>query len=343
MQELTFKGQIYKLPDALTDFQREMYIHLIDWKRHNITEEAGINRYNGQDIQYDAILPKSIWEDLPHIYPDKLQALKQHQKEFPFKFHKYFYHIVSSQAANINLFLPLLLHPRAQEVLVKLKPDIMKIANDKLDNGFRLEFWGASAGKGLLNDHNSRAGTDADIAIAYYNINRELCLWLIEHKLTEKEFTECGGFKSNRKQPYRYCNCDSSFSEILANPELCYYHDKCKYRYWEITRDNQVFFRNHDRFKSCPFRGGMNQLWRNQLLAFSLEERTRPYKHVYFSVIRHSRNSSLDKTISEYKDLTANNAKFSVFTSADVINSAGSLLDSKLDKWTTWYRELYNL
>ncbi|MFC1865020.1 hypothetical protein ACFLYG_04255, partial [Chloroflexota bacterium] len=78
--------------------------------------------------------------------------------------------------------------------------------------------------------------------------------------------------------------------------------------------------------------------------ALSLERnKKQPYNHVYFSVVRHPENSSLDKTINEYKDLTANNTKFSVFTSADVINAAESLHDLKLGKWTTWYRELYNL
>ena len=343
MKKLQVDGKTYRLPEALEPFQQAMYIHLIDWKWKYITEEAGINRHNGQDIPYDAILPESTWKDFPVIYPVILSEFKHHQDCFPFKFHKYFYHMVSSQAANINLFLPLLLNHQANDVLKKLKPDLAEIATDKLDKGFQLEFWGASTGKGLLNDHNSHAGTDADIAIAYYSQDRELCLWLIEHKLTEKEFTECGGYKSRGKQPYH--DCDSTFSEIIANPKLCYYHDKCGYKYWEITRENQTFFKNHFQFTSCPFRGGMNQLWRNQLLGLAVEQdKTLPYKHVYFSVVKHAGNTSLDKTISEYKNLIGNNPEFSVFTSADVVNKAAAELhDSELDKWIAWYKELYNL
>jgi hypothetical protein len=283
-----------------------------------------------------------VWEEFPVIYPPILPELKHHQERFPFKFHKYFNHVVSSQAANINLFLPLLLNPKANDVIKKLKPDLSEIATDELDKGFQLEFWGANMGAGLLNDHNSRAGTDADIAIAYYDQNRKLCLWLIEHKLTEKEFTECGGFKSKRN--HIKDNCNNTFSEILSNPNLCYYHNKCRYKYWEITRDNEAFFKNHIRFSDCPFLGGMNQLWRNQILGFAIEQDTKlPYKNVYFSVVKHPRNSSLDKTISEYKNLIGNNPKFSVFTSADVVNMAAELHDSELAKWIAWYKELYDV
>lgn len=341
MRVLNKNGRQYRLPGILNQFQEEMYIHLIDWKWANITTEPGYYK----KLPYDAILPESIKGNFPVIYPDVINALKKHHNKFYFKLHKHFNHMASSQAANANLFLPVLLHPRANDVLRLIKPDdFQELATEELDHGFQIEFWGASAGRGILSDHNSRAGTDADIAIAYNNKNRESCLWLIEHKLTEKEFTECGGFKSNNKQPYQNCNCDSNFGDILINPDLCYYHGKCNYRYWEITRGNDVFFSNHTRFSSCPFREGMNQLWRNQLLALAVEQDEKyPFQHVYFSVVKHPRNSNLDKTIAEYKTLTANNPKFSAFTSADVIKAAESLDDAKLNKWATWYRELYDL
>ena len=339
MREARVDGRSYRVPDVLNQFQEEMYVHLINWKRVNITRKAGINR----GLKYDAILPEFAWESLPHIYEGILQALEQHKERFPFKFHKHFYHMVSSQAANINLFLPLLLHPQANSILKRIKPDdFHELATDELDRGFQLEFWGAREGKGLLNDHNSQAGTDADIAIAYYNRNRELCLWLIEHKLTEKEFTPCGGFESNRKQPYQNCDCRSSFSSILANPDLCYYHVRCKYKYWELTRDHDALFRNHGRFESCPFRSGMNQLWRNQLLGLAVEsEKTLPYEHVYFSVVKHPGNRHLDKTINQYRTLIADSDRFSVFTSLDVVNAAAGIVDPELSRWVAWYRDLY--
>lgn len=38
----------------------------------------------------------------------------------------------------------------------------------------------------------------------------------------------------------------------------------------------------------------MNQLWRNQLLGLALGD-NKSYEHVYFSVVKHSKNKSLDK------------------------------------------------
>lgn len=342
MKEFTINGRNYRLPNALNPFQQEMYIHLINWKWQNITEEEGYYVHRGRKIPYDVILPESLRKDFPVIYPSVANALKQHHEKFYFKLHQHFNHMASSQAANSNLFLPVVLHPRANEVLRRLKSDFDDLATGELDKGFQIEFWGPRIGSGLLGDHTKLYGTDSDIAIAYYNKKRELCLWLIEHKLTEKEFTECNGYKSRGRKVNH--DCSKSFSEIVERKNYCYYHDIRKFKYWEITDKNRGFFVNHAKHKQCPFQGGMNQLWRNQLLTLAIEQdTTQPYNRIYFSVVRHPENSYLNKTITEYKDLTADNAKFSVFTSADVINAAIDLHDSELDKWIAWYRELYNL
>lgn len=328
--------QDYRLPNGLNPFQQGLYIHLINWKWKHITKEPGTSR----GFKYDAILPGRYDGQFRTLYPDIVAAFKNHRKTFPFKFHPYFNHMASSQAANINLFLPLLLHPRASDVFRAIRPDFDRLASDQLDGGYRIEFWDEPSGN--LGDKNKATGTDSDIAIAYYNKQDELCLWLIEHKLTEKEFTTCGGFKSKGRKPKH--DCSRRFSEILADKNICYYHDVRKFHYWDITEANQGFFVNHARHDSCPFRGGMNQLWRNQLLALAVEQDARlPYKHVSFSVVRHPGNHSLDESIAAYKDLIDNNTKFSVFTSADVIATASAIGDEQLDNWVTWYCGFYDL
>src|ERR1035438_1493547 len=83
--------------------------------------------------------------------------------------------------------------------------------------------------------------------------------------------SECGGFKSEKRIKSKHL-CDKPFSEILGNKNLCYYHDVKKNNYWTITDDNQSFFVNGNKCESCPFKGGMNQLWRNQLLGLALEK-----------------------------------------------------------------------
>lgn len=343
MIERIINGKTYKLPNSLTLFQEEMYVHLINWKWQNITKDAGFYNHKGNPIEYDAILPKKVQKEFPLIYPQILQDLKNHRKRYYFKFHQHFNHMASSQAANVNLFLPLLLHSKANDIFSLLKPDFKKLAVGELYKGFRIEFWDGNSKeeRGLLKDHSSLSGTDADIAIAYYNQKEELCLWLIEHKLTEKEFTECGGFKSRDRDKAIHL-CEKSFSDILSNKNLCFHHSFKGREYWNLTEENKKFFINHSKHSSCPFKGGMNQLWRNQLLGFALEK-SGMYKEVYFSVVKHPQNQSLDKSICEYKELINYNNKFSVFDSREVIEKVTKLDDPDLKKWIIWYTTLYNI
>lgn len=333
---MTIDGRDYQLPGSLNDFQLGMYVHLINWKWQHITREPGTIR----GYVYDAALPDSLRYEYPTLYPPIVDAVKQHQQRFPFNVHLYFNHMASSQAANLNLFLPILLHPQATAVLKALKPDLSRLATEHLDHGYRIEFWDEPFGN--LGDKMRVSGTDADIAIAYYNHQNQLCLWLIEHKLTENKFTACGGSRSKGRGAQH--DCSRSFSQILADRSVCYYHDPCKYNYWNITAENEDFFLNHGQHASCPFRGGMNQLWRNQLLALSVERDPRQlFQQASFSVVRHPKNSSLEKTIHAYRNLIADNPKFSTFSSADVIGAAAAMHDKELDEWIHWYKTLYDL
>jgi len=234
-----------------------------------------------------------------------------------------------------------LLSPHADSILKLLKPDFKKLAVEELEKGYRIEYWdGKGKEKGILNDHTPAAGTDSDIAIAYYNNNNDLCLWLIEHKLIEKEFTNCGGAKSKGRKPQH--NCNKTFNELMYEKDLCYYHSRCKYKYWNLTESNQSFFVNHTKHETCPFKGGMNQLWRNQLLGFALEK-AGIFKEVCFSVVKHPENKALDKSINQYKDLINNNPKFAVFDSKEIIDAASTINNPELNKWVEWYRGLYKI
>lgn len=344
----TIAGVDYKLPNELNEFQSEMYVHLINWKWKNICKEPGISG----NLEYDAILPDACVSDgrSPLIYPGVAANLGQHRKKNKFRIHRHFYHMASSQAANVNLFLPILHHPNVDQVLGRIKPDFSSLAKDQLDNGYCIEFWGGnfegmdigSGNAGLLGDKAATSGTDSDMAIAYRDRDGELCLWLIEHKLTEDDFTTCGGFRSRGRQSQH--DCDMCFSDIVKDKKLCYYHDVRKFNYWKLTEAYQAFFSNHTSYPSCPFRGGMNQLWRNQLLALAIEQDSeQPYKRVTFSVVKHPANTYLDATLDAYRHLIAASPRFSVFTSIDVIDAARATADETLQSWIDWYRDLYRL
>lgn len=336
MRVLSIDGRDYSIPSRLNAFQTDMYVHLIDWKWKHITRERG----KARGEEYDAILPDRYADQFPMLYPQTVAAVKAHLQRFPFHVHGYFNHMASSQAANINLFLPILLHPYADATLHAINPEFARLATEYLDHGWRIEFWDEPFG--ALGDRSGTASTDADLAIAYYDHAGALCLWLIEHKLTEPEFTTCGGFSSRgRKERH---DCTRRFSEILRDKKSCYYHDVVHCNYWNITDTNRDIFVNHAKHAKCPFQGGMNQLWRNQLLALAVEQDERqPYEHALFSVARHPGNTYLDRSLDAYRDLVGNNPRFSVFTSADVIRAVEEHGDARLGHWANWYKELYNL
>ncbi len=333
-----------RMPGQLSDFQRAMYAHLINWKWRHLTREPG--PHAGKN--YDVFLSSAFKGKLPHLYEPVRQRFWDHQKAFHFKTHKFADHMASSQIACANLFLPIMVQPAmAPMVLQAVKPDLVSIATDQLDSGFRIEFWdeirnGSPDQKGLLGDHNRSTGTDADFAIAYRNQQGELNLWLIEHKLTEPEFTTCGGAKSKGRQAIRH-SCDS-IADILCNPDLCYYHSVCQYNYWNITARHPAEFPRENLLKShaCPFMGGLNQLWRNQLLAIAIENSDSwPFKKVFFSVVHHPKNLALQPSMQAFSALTGNSGRFFSFTSDSLIEAAKASAIPELQTWAAWYTDLY--
>ena len=321
----------YKLPSTLTDFQLSMYIHLIEWKWGNITRIPGIN--GGRE--YDAILPTEAKDKLFPLYQPLVSEIAQNHD---FKFHKHFGHMASSQAACINLFTPALLKPEvANTVFPKINPQFAKLAIDKLENGFQFEYWHES---NPLNDHTKAAGTDSDVAIAYYDKEGNLSLWLIEHKLTEDEFTTCGGYRSKNNSAKAYCK-DGAL--ILKDHSKCYYQYQCNYRYWQLMDSCSIFDgRELAERQSCPFIGGENQLWRNQLMGHAIEE-MEEYDNVHFSVVYHHGNPDLDSTINAYKKMLCKKEKFSSFTSKDMVEAARTVKDKEIQEWLKWYSGLYKI
>jgi len=321
----------YRLPKMLTDFQLSLYIHLIEWKWKHLTMDPG--KYGGN--LYDAILPREFQDEMHPLYRPLVQEIR---RNYPFKSHPHFGHMASSQAACINLFAPLLLNEEtANQVFPKINRRFSKLASDTLEKGFRFEYWDES---NPLNDHTDAAGTDSDVAIAYYDTDGELSLWLIEHKLSENEFTTCGGYKSKGNRMKEQCR---KGAEILGDPTKCYYHSYCGYSYWNITHSSGLFDPDAlKKKKTCPFIGGENQLWRNQLMAYAVQERQN-FKNVHFSVVRHPENNDLVKTTDSYANMLKDKSRFSVFTSDQIVEAASKTDSREIQEWVKWYSELYKL
>jgi len=112
---------------------------------------------------------------------------------------------------------------------------------------------------------NSKIGTDADIAVFYTYENSKKGILLIEFKFIEAEFSVCTSYKN--KQDIRHtCSSENFYKEFVeTRNKLCGYN---QYLNWQLTETSKVI----DGIKikslsSCPFSFGLNQLWRNMLLA----------------------------------------------------------------------------
>lgn len=328
-------GKEYYLPGQMSDFQHRLYPHLADWKKAHQSLEPGF--YRGQPN--DLVFPDEL-DTYFHIFPE----IREKAAELPFKRHKFFRHMASSQAACLNLFVPMLQFPQlAARILSAVKPDLVSIATEELSSGYELEAWGGQYcenSHGFLNDHNLASGTDADIAIAYRDTNNDLNLWLIEHKLSEQEFTTCGASTSPGRTISHKC---VPAAEVFHNPTYCYYSSACNFNYWEMTHDAGELFPpvNFKDDEPCPFMGGLNQLWRNQLLAYAIEISPKtPFKKVYFSVVHHPENHSLAASIEKFKVLINQSDRFFTFNSEQILAQAFTVAP-ELHDWAAWYRELY--
>ena len=329
-----------------------MYEHLVEYKWNVLkVTEPGLYehpRKKGTFIEYDAMFPATEQDKLHPVYRPVVDMFRNPRDlRYSFKVHEMAVHMASSQVACANLFLPLMVKPViAARVLSTIKTDMDEIATDRLDGGFAIEFWNdfdvlPKPGKGLLRDHTPFAGTDSDIAIAYRDKDGVLCLWLIEHKLTEAEFTTCGGYKSKRNQDQERCKHGA---QVVSDPNMCHYQSACGYTYWDITQANRDLFPLDDigAGDACPFKGGMNQLWRNQLLATAIERSPDwPYKRVYFSVVHHPGNTHLDASMTAFKRLVRESDRFFWFTPDRIIDAAKSEQDAGIRDWVKWYEELY--
>ncbi|MEO8769947.1 MAG: hypothetical protein ABI402_07675 [Ferruginibacter sp.] len=137
-----------------------------------------------------------------------------------------------------------------------------------------------------IGDQNLKlgSGTDSDIAVFYtYDNNEKKGILLIEFKFIEAEFSVCSSYSGSskkkneteeekverikkRKRVQSICNSEKFFTEMVeVKNTLCGYN---KYFNWQLTEKSKAIDgKKIKTVPSCPFRFGLNQLWRNMLLA----------------------------------------------------------------------------
>ena len=327
----------------MKNFSEKLIQHLIEYKENILGIKS---RGKFKDEEYDHILEKYIssFNFLPSIQTDAINLL--YKKNV--KLHIYSDHLNSSQIACFNLFISLLINKDlANKVFKSIIPEFKELLN------IEFEYYDD---KDYLNEgRNKKAnkrdiGTDADVAIFYSNENNERCLCLLEHKLSEKEFTNCGAFKSHKNDKKDFCK---DFTKIWSDTNKCYYHANCNYGYWNLTKDKNSIFDSVKLFNYkgiCPFKNSLQQLWRNMLMTQAIEnDSNNDIKKTCFGVIYHSENDKLFKlkeftgesdTIIAFTSLLKDKNKFLVITIQDIINKVKEVEDT-IPKWVEEYEEKY--
>jgi hypothetical protein len=129
----------------------------------------------------------------------------------------------------------------------------------------------------------------------------------------------------------------------MEDSSKCYYQYHCNYDYWNITNSSDLFDQSILSSQTkCPFIGGANQLWRNQLMGHAIKEKGE-YERVHFSVVHHPENNDLQKTIAEYEQMLSDKGLFSVFTSEQILDAALKIQNDDISEWAKWYSGLYRI
>ena len=334
--------KIKKLSKEESQEQLKKYLDNME-KRENFVKRMYEHLKSEFKSGESVYVPSGNKEDL--MYPGIKDSIYAHEKERGFDFHKFFKagHVASSQAACFNLFMPIMKSGHAAEILSAVKPDIDRIDTEELDHGFCFEYWREDPlndeSRGLLNDHSKTAGTDADFALRYIDKDGKRCLWLIEHKLTEREFTQCNVIH-NGKHPDELEHCVSYTPEqLMSDPQKCYYTRVRHFDYWEKTKEFGCFPGMDVKKAGCPFKDGMCQLWRNVLLAKAARE-AYGYDKVYFSVLKPQANAALDASIKSFKAIVEPGL-FSVITPAALVEATARFDDDFTRDWVEWYKRVY--
>lgn len=122
-----------------------------------------------------------------------------------------------------------------------------------------------------IGDQVGKKGTDADIAVFYNYQNNKKGLILIEFKFIEAEFSTCSSYRE-KSQIKPICDSHEYFELLVEQKKvdslknyLCGYN---KYLNWQLTKESMVLdIKTINSSSHCPFRFGLNQLWRNMILA----------------------------------------------------------------------------
>jgi len=258
--------EIYTTGNA---WQKRVYHHMASYLERKGVKKFGTSK-RGNSFKH--LLTKDD-EHLNFITPEIYHATKQRFEDHKAgDLNRVLTNTAASQAYCFNLIIFLQQNPGlANQLFSDLlgkQVSITELIPEFTPNADRKKNSQETFGDESIGDQRDNQGTDADIAVFYSFEEQKTGVLLIEFKFIEAEFSVCSSYpkKENLKD---ICDSSSWYTELIAtvdhgNPRCGYK----KYFNWPLTAKSKLIDGEKvKQMRACPFRAGLNQLWRNILLA----------------------------------------------------------------------------
>ena len=287
-----------------------------------------------------------MWHDWTDgIHPTYRALAKEAVLADSVKLHQYAAHVRSSQVFAFNLFLPFREGSRS-----RLAYRVGGIIGAPLSiEEVRFEWVPPGALLGELDGDRpvgDEPATAVDVALWSRLPDGSDAVVLLEVKLSEPDFTHCGGRTSpgNRRKDV----CESA-TRFLDDPRECYLRRPLRKRrdrrYWEIfsTRHGSVraAFPGADPNGPCPFAFSMQQPMRNLAIARGLEQdQDSAVERAWFVLCAHDGNGEVAEHWTSWKSLLPDPSMAPSLPASEIV-CAGE--DEGLTEWAAWMRDRYRL
>ncbi len=309
-----------------TPFAARLQAHLEEWRA----------QVDGSRSRY-----WSHWTD--GIFPAYRELAEQVVHDDQVRLHKQAPHVRSSQAFAFNLFLPF-----RERHLDRLSELVNRQVGARLSIDM-VQFEWVPPG-GLLGEIRGdrpvgdEPATAADVVLWGQTSSRRRAAVLLEVKLSEGEFTACGGRESRGNRRKDVCRSASLF---MHEPNACYLRRPVRQRrdrrYWEIFARShgsvRNAFPNADLNGPCPFAFDMQQPMRNLAIAQGLLQDGTVHQ-AWFGLCAHDANPQIAALWSEWSHLLPEPSMAPVLPASAIV-SAGEA--AGLKSWTAYMRERYQL
>ena len=283
----------------------------------------------------------STWTD--GIYPDYVEDATEMVRVDSVKLHDYVTHLRSSQAFAFNLFLPFRKGSKSRlseyvSSKIGAQLSIKKVQFEYVPPGHLL---GELDGEHPVEDEPATA---VDVALWGKLEDGRSAVVLLEVKLSENGFTNCGGRDSKGNRRKDVCKSAELFFD---NPRSCYlqrpWGKRRDRRYWEIFEASagsvRAAFPNANMHGPCPFAYDLQQPMRNFAIAQALKQDGMAAA-AWFGLCAHDDNTHVAEQWDKWKGMLPDGSIAPLFPASEMI-SVGET--EGLRHWAEYMRERYML